>query len=91
MSDTIVMHTNSGSASKQETNMNVKELQKWLNTKIKENNLSMKPLVEDGSKFVSASGGVKGAKFANAWKGNTTGRDGEQLGAFQWGNFGAGW
>ena len=32
MSDTIVMHTNSGSASKQETNMNVKELQKWLNT-----------------------------------------------------------
>ena len=79
MSDTIVMHTNSGSASKQETNMNVKELQKWLNTKIKENNLSMKPLVEDGS------------KFANAWKGNTAGRDGEQLGAFQWGNFGAGW
>ena len=51
----------------------------------------MKPLVEDGSKFVSASGGVKGAKFANAWKGNTAGRDGEQLGAFQWGNFGAGW
>lgn len=28
--------------------MNVKELQKWLNIKIKENNLSMKPLIEDG-------------------------------------------
>ena len=71
--------------------MNVKELQKWLNTKIKENNLSIKPLVEDGSKFVSASGGKDDAKFANDWKGNTVGRGGEQLGAFQWGNFGAGW
>ena len=43
MSDTIVMHTNSGSASKQETNMNVKELQKWLNTKSKQNNLNIIP------------------------------------------------
>lgn len=50
-----------------------------------------KPFEEAGSKFVSASGGKDGAKFANAWKGNTAGRDGEQLGAFQWGNFGAGW
>ena len=45
----------------------------------------MKPLVEAGSKFVSASGGKDGAKFANDCKGNTAGRGGEQLGAFQWG------
>lgn len=51
----------------------------------------MKPLDEAGSKFVSASGGKDDAKFANDWKGNTAGRGGEQLGAFQWGNFGAGW
>lgn len=45
---------------------------------------------DGASAFKSATGGGDAGPFSNAWKANKDGRDGKQIGAFQWGNFGAG-